>query len=120
MPMKLSALMSASVAVAARIRAIAAAPSARVIFQLSMVSSRSAAGVCRRSFRERTPPAADYSGPSVRAEMSLFVEIGLDQRTQFRRHFRLDAEPQFEAAHRLMQQHAEAIGRAQAAFPRRC
>ncbi|HEX7975395.1 MAG TPA: PAS domain S-box protein, partial [Anaerolineales bacterium] len=41
-------------------------------------------------------------------------QIGLDQRPQFCGHFRAHAEPQFEAAHRLMQQHAEAVRGAQA------
>src|SRR5579862_5267602 len=40
-------------------------------------------------------------------------QVGLDQRPQFRGHCRLFAEPQREAAHRLMQQHAETIGGAQ-------
>ncbi len=45
-------------------------------------------------------------------------QIGLDQRAQFRRHLGLDAEPQFEAAHRLVQQHAEPVDVAQALLAR--
>src|SRR6202035_5702465 len=41
-------------------------------------------------------------------------EIGLGQGPQFRGHFGLSAEPQLKTAHRLMQQHAEPVGSAQA------
>ena len=42
-------------------------------------------------------------------------EIGLDERTKFRGNRRALSEPQFESAHRLMQEHAEAIGSPQSA-----
>src|SRR5579864_4094093 len=42
-------------------------------------------------------------------------EVGFGQSPQFRGHFGLFAEPQLKAAHRLMQQHAEAVGGAQSA-----
>src|SRR5580704_13303342 len=41
-------------------------------------------------------------------------EIGLGQGPQFRGHFGLSAEPQLKTAHRLVQQHAEPVGGAQA------
>src|SRR5579863_7855448 len=46
-------------------------------------------------------------------------EVGLEQRPQLCGHFGFLAEPQHEAAHRLMHQHAEPVGGAQFAPPRR-
>src|SRR6266702_3185090 len=45
-----------------------------------------------------------------RAILSSLCEIGLDQLTQLCRDLWLSAEPQLEAAHRLMQEHAEPVG----------
>ena len=42
------------------------------------------------------------------------LKIGLGQGAEFHGHFGLSAEPQLKTAHRLMQQHAEPVGGAQA------
>src|SRR6202521_4160830 len=69
-----------------------------------------------RAVSQLTPGRSHYSSLPEREKMSLFLEqISLDQGTQFRRHLGCHAEPAFEAPHRLMQQHAEPVGRAQAA-----
>src|SRR5579871_4111037 len=59
----------------------------------------------------RTRPAASMC--------SCTREIGLHQRTKLGCHLRSSPEPQFEAAHRLMQQHAEPVGSLQSARFRR-
>ena len=55
----------------------------------------------------------------ARYSRSSLCEIGLDQRAKFRRHLGALSEPEFEPAHRLMQQHAEPVGGLQSARPRR-
>src|ERR1700738_2005019 len=50
---------------------------------------------------------------------SNLCEIGLNQRAKLGRHLGALAEPEFDPAHRLVQQHAEPIGGFQSARPRR-
>src|SRR5665213_105520 len=59
-----------------------------------------------------TPRLPRYSGSNLR-------EIGLDQCAKCGRHFRALSEPEFEATHRLVQQHAEPVGSPQSARLRR-
>src|SRR5580658_2019072 len=70
----------------------------------------SSAGVTRSNL---TPRPLRYSGTLAGGS----AEIGLDQSPQFGRYHRGFPEPQCKTAHRLVQQHAKPVGRAQ---PARC
>src|SRR4051794_30120794 len=48
--------------------------------------------------------------PPVAGDIPLFLQVCLNQFSQFRGHPRADLEPKLEAPDRLMQQHSEAIG----------
>src|SRR5580704_1683972 len=70
-----------------------------------------------------TPQAKSFGGwhlkPRSRLRYSCRLgggrpEIGFGQGAEFRGHFGLSAKPQLKTAHRLMQQHAEPVGGAQA------
>src|SRR5450631_3073834 len=85
-----------------------------------MVSSPGIITALKSSCRDNNTLHGQIFRPAIRAEIGLFLEqIGLDQSAEFRRHFRLDAKPALEAAHRLLQQHAKPVGRAQALLARR-
>src|SRR5260370_25924490 len=75
----------------------------------------------RRTGMSGSPVAPHNMGPRCCNDLpgSNLCEIGLNQRAKLGRHLGALAEPEFEPAHRLMQQHAEPIGGFQSARPRR-
>src|SRR5665213_2990231 len=80
---------------------------------------RSGANGCRRRNRPANGTYSSFTIPAPFSKLqrsldSNLDEIGLDQCAQFGRNLGTLAEPQLKAAHRLVQQHAEPVGRPQA------
>ena len=66
-----------------------------------------------------SPEAVISGNPGTAAVFrSNSCEIGLDQRTELGGDLRALPEPEFEAAHRLVQQHAEPVDATSARAPR--
>src|ERR1700687_4294183 len=83
---------------------------------------RSGANGCRR---KNLPVRGIYSSFTLQSPFRSFndipgsnlCEIGLDQITKLGGDLRAPSEPQFEPAHRLVQQHAQPIGGLQSGRP---
>src|SRR6202035_1975940 len=79
---------------------------------MAAIASSGRKSVERRAGMKESPVdiTLQWTPDIVRYSRSNLCEVFLDQRAQFGADLWALSEPQFEAAHRLVQQHAEAIG----------